>query len=216
MAESEVLEKNSYVSRALDFVGKVFPGILKKNGLYAYKYWRYVNEFGKFFDRKMTKTVYQTAVALNSSIDGVPVIGSGCKVAVHMSVDGEIVGYEDTTRQTGAVRATVKGTEMLSPERAKAVAERRLESRGIDLAHFDLIREEFGYYCKSRNSVQSVISPYYAYFFQPKTKHGSKVLLELVPASTNLKIKKMIAEDNALDAARKKYELRNKGTLDRK
>lgn len=146
---------------------------------------------------------YQVAVAFNTTVDDLPIIGSGGKVAVHMSPDGEVISHESSVRAVSSLRAVVRGADLLPPDAAQRLVEKRIAERGVDLSNYTLTRSEFGYYRLGRSSVQTIDAPHYAFVYAPKEGTVGKKLLETIPAVVAEDVLALVSADRAAEAARK-------------
>jgi hypothetical protein len=171
--------------------------------LYAYKTNRFLNVVGSF-DGSMapTTTVSQVAVAFNSTVDDLPVIGPGGKIAVDLATDGTPVHHESTIRGISGVAAPIPPSSIIGPEAARASLEKTLTARGVDLTQYRPARSEFGYFRRGRGRVQNVIGPYYAFFYEP-IAGNLKGIEEHVPATNDPTALKLLQDDEDREAARK-------------
>lgn len=216
VARGKLLAETDYMAKARIHVERVFPDEAWGQGLYAYKVGRYVDAQAAI-NGPVTEKVYQVAVAFNTSVDDLPVIGSSGKVAVHMTPAGEVVAYESTLRKVKGRRKTVNGDALLSPDKARHQVEKRLGARGVDLSRYQLVREELGYFRKGRNSVQTVLAPHYGFIYEPLPEQKNlRKLVETIPAVTDPKVLAMIRDDNAREWIRKAELLRNVAPPERK
>jgi hypothetical protein len=214
---SELMTESSYIGRAQEYVQRTFPTLTGHVNLYPYKVWTYMNGRGQGDGPTEAIEAYQIAVCFNTMLDdGTPVIGSGGKVAVHMTPAGDVIAHELTIRTVKSQRATVAGDQLLSPDDALAQVNGKLETRGVNLEHFTLDRAEFGYYRRGRDSTQSVMAPHYAYFFKPKEGVESKKLLEVVPAVKDPTLLAVIEADARDDRLRKEEIRTADGPVDTK
>lgn len=173
--------------------------------LYGYKMRRYMDALAKEEGGEPQITVSQIAVAYNTAIDGIAVIGPGSKVSVHMTPEGEVISHETTLRHTAKRVAAISAKDLLAPEAGRKAVEERLRKRGVSLDGYTLARAEFGYYRRGRSSAQEIMAPYYAYFYLPKSEDQyARKLVELVPAVSNSKLLAMINKDEQQELARKK------------
>lgn len=62
-------------------------------------------------------------MAFNTTVDDLPIIGSGGKVAIHMSPDGEVISHESSVRAVSSLRAVVRGADLLPPDAAQRLVE---------------------------------------------------------------------------------------------
>lgn len=157
------------------------------------------------------------AVAYNTAIDGVAVIGPGGKAVVHMSPAGEVVGHESIVRPVMKPIAQITGADLLEPRKARAMVEDRIKERDIPMGEYVLSRSEFGYFHLGRNSIQRVLAPYYAFVFEPKNeKIIGRNIVEIVPAVTDPKIARLIDEDMQREKQRKQRILDKAGEPDQR
>jgi hypothetical protein len=205
---ANVLAESIYVQKARAHVDQAFPGKAARHGLAPYRVRKYMNAHAKL-GGPVNESVYQIAVALNSTVDGVPFIGSGGKVIVHMNAAGDVLGHESLLRELKGIRKTVTGSTLRSPGEARAEVEARLSARGVDLSRYRLVREEFGYLAKGRNSGQTVLAPHYVYVFEPEPGIIGRKLVEVTPAVTDVETLALIDADERREAARKAEMLKN-------
>jgi len=212
VARERLFADGDYINAARGYVNRSFGAEAAQAALFPYKVRKYLNASAAAGGSPQGETVYQIAVAFNSTVDGIPVIGPGSKVVVHMTPDGEVVGHEASLRAIKGRRATVAGSDLVAPDEAKAVVEARMKSRGIDLRNYNLTREEFGYLRRGRNSVQRVLVPHYAYIYEPASKDvmGKKVV-ELVPAVRDRALLVAVHADEAAEHSRKAEAMRGVG-----
>lgn len=170
---------------------------------YLYKVRHYLNGEAPEAQSGATVSTYQVAVALGTTIDDLPVIGAGGKVAVHFAPSGNVIGYEAGLRPLAKLVDTVPGNELVPPDAAQRAVEKELSARGVDMARYRLTRAEFGYARLGRDSAQSVVAPQYGYVFEPLEGDGSKKLVELVPAFTSANALALLDRDTALENKRK-------------
>ncbi|MCX4247792.1 hypothetical protein [Paraliomyxa miuraensis] len=181
--------------------------------LYPYKirhYWNAVAEQG----RTATEEMYQVAVAFNATIDGMPVIGSGSKVSIHLALDGTIIGHELSTRRVGDAITTIGGDDLLHPEAAHEAIARRLTERGVDMAQYRWTRAELGYLRLGRSSVQDIVAPHYAFVAEPLEGVVGKKLLEVIPATTRPDVLALLERDFTEEGARKQALMANAAAPD--
>ncbi len=206
---TSMLSDTFYVGKARSHVTTV--GLLSAASLgvlYNYKVRHYKNaEVFPGSGLAPTVTVYQVAVAFNTSINGVPIIGPGGKVAVHLTLDGRVIAHEATVRNVKASIRTHDHTTMVTPSLAEATAISRLTLRGVDLSRYKIVRREFGYFRRGRHSPQVTLAPHYAFFLEPATKgtvgQFDKRFVEVIPAVSDAKSLALIAADDATEKARK-------------
>lgn len=196
------LAESEYVSRARAYMGKVLPEVAAR-GLRTYRVRRYMNEEGGPGGVRSGPRVYQVAVAFHEVVEGLPVIGPGGKVAVHLTPEGEVISYESTVRAVGARLATLSEGALVAPEEARKQVEARLVARGVRLEDYRLARAELGYLRQGRNSVQSVLAPHYAYVYEPLSPEVlGKKLVEVVPAVVEPTVQAQLRQDEQAEAAR--------------
>jgi hypothetical protein len=158
---------------------------------------------GGTLDRIDYERTYQVAISYNQHIDNLPVIGSGGKIAVHMTNDGQLVSVEHSVRDIQRVEEVIDGDDLLSPDDARAIALSRLQARGV--TGYTLSDEQFGYLQRGRSSAQDYLIPHYAFFFEPSGADGSsKRMVEVVPATLLPHILTLAQHDDDLEAARKR------------
>jgi hypothetical protein len=170
---------------------------------YVYKVRRFLNAHSEATGN-VEEGVYQVAVAFNSTIDGLPVIGPGGKLAVDMAGDRTVVRHESGLRKRGALLRVLSGdVDLLTPESAEAKVAARLDARGVDRSKYQVSRREFGYLMNRRSAVQKVLVPHYAFFYEPLPGTMSKVLVETEPATTSRDVLDLLAADEAAEKVRK-------------
>lgn len=189
-----VLAKNKYLELAQKHLKQMFPENEKDGVLLTPYKIRYYKNAVRDETGETNETIYQVAVSFNSTFEGLPVIGAGSKVAIHMTPAGDLVSYESTVRNLEKT-GHVLGSKLLSPQKAKIQIEKRLTDRGIDVSHLILARAEFGYLRLGRNSVQKHAVPHYAFFYRPKDGVIDKQRVEVIPAVTDSKILELIEAD---------------------
>lgn len=202
VAAASPLADAHYWSMAGDYLDDVLSTPTEGIDLYPYKirhYWNAVAEDG----RPASEEMYQVAVAFNTSIDGMPVIGGGSKVAVHFALDGTVVGHELSTRRVGRAITTIGGDDLLHPEAARDQIARRLTERGVDIEQYQWTRAELGYLRLGRSSVQEIVAPHYAFVAEPREGVVGKKLVEVVPATTRPDVLELLERDHAAEAGRK-------------
>lgn len=197
------LQEAEYIALAQAHVRKRLPEAAAHE-LRPYRVRRYMNDMADPRGNRVGATVYQVAVAFHEVLSGLPVIGAGGKVAVHLTPGGEVVSHEATVRDTAQHLTEVAGTQLLAPDDARRQAEEKLTAQGVNLADYTLTRAELGYYRLGRHGVQSVLAPHYAYFYEPSsTKVVGKKHLEVIPAVTDPALLERLRQDAREDATRK-------------
>jgi hypothetical protein len=205
-----------------DYVGfalQHLEGVVSNGGrtldlasLHPYKIRRYMNAVaenaqaptGEIYQKAApTVGTYQVAVAFNTAIDDVPVIGPGSKVAVHMTVDGKLAAYESSLRSVKSKIGDVAVSSLVPPAQGRGEVEARLAARGIDISKFRLVQSQFGYLRRGRGSVQEVVAPHYAFLYEPLEGVVGKKLYETVPAVSDPSLRSAIDKDEATDQQRK-------------
>jgi hypothetical protein len=204
VSRASLRPESEYVSRALAHVQQKLASQTAGANLYPYKVRVYMNAGGPNKGAPTSVEASQVAVSFNTSVDDLPVIGPGSKVAVHMAPSGEVIAHESTVRAIKERAATISGAELLSPDEAKAQVEARLVARGVKLSDYAVTREEFGYLRRGRNSVQSILAPHYAYFYEPISSAVlGKKIVETVPAVKNPAVLALITADDQAERGRK-------------
>jgi len=205
-----LLSDADYFAKGRAHVDRAFPAEGAQASLYPYKIRKYLNANAAADGPVQSEAVYQIAVAFNSMVDGLPVIGPGSKVVVHLTPDGEVIGHEANLRAVKGRRATLSGADLLSPDEAKAIAEKRMKGRGIELEEYRLAREELGYFRRGRNAVQGLLAPHYAYVYEPvSTSVTGRKVVELIPAIRSGPMLAAVEADESADLARKAEARRN-------
>jgi hypothetical protein len=199
-----ILSDDEYLTRAnshLDFISAK-DQVIAISKLYPYKLRRYMNAVATQGGTPDV-SVYQVAVVYNDTIDDIPVIGSGGKVAIHMTIDGRIAGHENTVRAIKSKTRDLQWADLTCPDIAQQEVERSLTTRGKTLSHYKLVRMEFGYLREGRHSLQSVVAPHYAFIYEPLPGILAKKLVETIPATGNAAIRAILEKDAKLDEDRK-------------
>jgi hypothetical protein len=203
VAETSLPDAATYVRMARAHLQRTFPSIATKLPLVPYKVRYYKNVVGKQGDPSTkSETVYQIAAAFNTTVDDLPVIGPGSKAWVHMTPDGTAVAHEHSIRGISRLVAPIPSSTIVPPEEARAQVESQLRARGVDLDHYRPSRSEFGYYRRGSRSTQTLMAPYYAFFYEP-TIQGWKSLEEHVPATSDPAVLSMLESDEKRELARK-------------
>jgi len=204
--EGAELAEAVYLDRARAYVDQTeLSASDGRSALYPYKFRRYrsavqaIDSSGRPTAAAVEGTD-QIAVAFAQEIDGIPVIGSGGKIAVHLSLAGDVVSHEASIRRTAEAVAEV---DLLGANDAAAEAWRRVVERGIEPRQYVLVRSEFGYLRLGRSSIQTVIAPHYAFVFEPLEGVVGRRIFEVVPAVTDTATLALLAEDARAEAARK-------------
>jgi hypothetical protein len=204
VAKDRLLADADYFLKGRAYVDRAFATEAAKAALYPYKIRKYLNANGPADGPTQSEAVYQIAVAFNSTVDGLPVIGPGSKVVVHMTPAGEVIAHEASLRAIQVKKAAVSGADILSPDEAKAIVESRMVGRGIDLKDYRLTREELGYFRRGRNAIQRLLAPHYAYVYEPiSSSVTGKKVVELVPALKDGPLLAAVQADAAADDLRK-------------
>lgn len=203
------LAEADYIARARTHLREKLPSAAAHN-LRTYRVRRYMNDASGPDGARAGATVYQVAVAFHEVLGELPIIGAGGKVAVHLTPQGEFISHESTVRDTAQRLAEVSGAGLLAPDDARRRVEEKLTADGVKLGDYKLTRAELGYYRLGRNSVQSVLVPHYAYFYEPASREVvGKKRLEVVPAVTDRAVLEQLRQDEQAEAARK-AELRSR------
>jgi hypothetical protein len=197
------MEKDAYISRARSHMQRAMPEVAARN-LRSYRLRQYMNESAGPMGERPGATVYQVAVAFHETLDGLPVIGPGGKVAVHMTPAGEVISHESTARAPARRVAEVSGEKLLAPEEARKQVEARLATQGVRMADYRLSRAELGYLRLGRNSTQSLLVPHYAYVYEPASQEIlGKKRVEVIPAVTDPALLQQLRQDEEAETARK-------------
>ena len=199
----KLMPESRYIENARQYVEKLFSSTMGGGVIYPYKVRRYMDATAKLKEKPVVSTS-QVSVAFNASIDGIPVIGPGSKLVVHMDPEGHVVAHESTQRLLGAKISSIAGTALHSPASAQKMVEARIRERGIRLEEYTLSRKEFGYLRLGRNSIQDILSPYYAYIYEPRSpKVLGRKIVEITSAVSDPKLSMLIDEDMIKDQQRK-------------
>jgi hypothetical protein len=195
-----ILEKEFYLNAANKYLDEL---LLAQKGekVFPYKLRYYKNAVREEGSLRAKESTYQMALVFNASMDGLPVIGAGGKIAFHLSPKGELLSYESTLRDFDRI-AIIPGSELLSPKAAQAEVEARFKERGVDLSKLVLSRAEFGYLRLGRTSIQNHVAPHYAFIYSPPEGVMDKKRMEVIPAITNPKLLQLLKEDLDKEAAR--------------
>ncbi|MEO8215065.1 MAG: hypothetical protein ABI560_17835, partial [Myxococcales bacterium] len=202
--EAALKSDQQFVAAAQAYAHKVLPDTALSASLYPYKVRKYFNAHSSG-GTEVVDGVYQVAVAFNTTIDDLPVIGPGGKIAIEMvPSDMSVVRHETGLRRARAVVHLIRGdVDLVSPDDAEKKVNARLDGRGIDRSKFHVYRREFGYFAYGRKSIQTVLVPHYAFFFEPLPGTISKVLVEVEPATTDKAVLEAIAADRDAEVKRK-------------
>lgn len=204
VAEEKLKPQAFYLKQAKAHIdSRVLPR-LEKSRLYPYKQRIYLDALAKE-GNKPAITASQIAVAYNTAVDGLAVIGPGAKAVVHMSPEGRVVSHESTLRPLGRRIARIGGKDLLDPRTARSMSERQLLEKGIKPDSYTLSRSEFGYFRLGRNGIQEILAPYYAFVYEPKSEAivGRRVF-EIIAAVREPKLAALIDEDRQRDEQRKR------------
>lgn len=205
-----------YVETADLYIKKKLTDEIGKTKLYAYRLRKYLDAIAKEGEEPEI-TASQIAVAYNTAVEGIAVIGPGGKAVVHMSPTGDVVGHEIIVRPITKAIAEITGANLLNPNKARDIVVSKIKERNIPMEKYILVRSEFGYLSLGRNSTQQVLAPYYAFFFEPKSeKVVGRTLLEIVPAVTDPKIAQLMEEDMQRESRRKQRILDKAGEPDQR
>lgn len=203
VAEANLATDDKYITIGRDHAKKMFGQAFTSMSPYAYKVRKYFNAHSSGQGTQIDG-VYQVAVAFNSTIDGVPVIGPGGKVSVDMTTDGSVVRHEGSLRHTRArVHLVRQQQDLVMPDAAEAAVNARLDARGVGRALYRVARREFGYFMHGRRSIQTVLVPHYGFFFEPLPGTMGKTIVEIEPATTDPSVLALIAADAQAETARK-------------
>jgi hypothetical protein len=201
--EKQVLPDADYISIAVAYVKGALGAALKGTDTFVYKVRHYKNSEAPEAQSGASESTYQIAVAFDTAIDDIPVIGSGGKIAVHMTPSGKVIGHETTARAVGALRAIIPGSELISPSEALKNVSVLLRRRGVDLSRYRLTRTELGYARLGRDSWQSIVAPHYGFVWEPMEGDPSKKLVEMAPAFTTPSALALLQKDLGAEASRK-------------
>lgn len=205
-----------YFETANRYIRKALLNTLAGTKLYPYKIRKFMDAAGKEGDEPEI-TVSQIAVAYNTVVDGISVIGPGGKAVVHMTPEGEVVGHETIVRPALLAIAKITGADLVEPQNAISIMYSRLNERDISVDDYMLSRSEFGYLSMGRNSSQLILAPYYAFILEPKNeKVVGRKIVEIVPAVKNKKIAQLMEEDMQRDIQRKQIIIDKAGKPDQR
>lgn len=192
---TRTLSDEEYVVLAARHARAVLGADVAGGGIYPFKLRRYQNAVAQK-DGAPTETTYQIAVAFNSIIDGLSVVGAGGKLVVHMTPDGQVVSHEATLRSVASVAAILTSAELLRPSQARAEVEARLLRRDVTLKQYTLSRAELGYYRLGRRGVQSLVAPHYVYVYEPNEHSGfARRIVEIIPAVAERSLLQRLFDD---------------------
>lgn len=200
---TKVPDDKSFVGAARKYAEQALSAEVVGIPTYLYKLRHYLNGEAPEAQSGATVSTYQVAVALGTTIDDLPVIGAGGKVAVHFGPSGNVIGYEAGLRPLAKLVEVIPGKELVPPDAARRAVEKGLSARGVDLARYRLTRAEFGYARLGRDSAQSVVAPQYGYVYEPQEGDGAKKLVELVPAFTSPNALALVERDTIFENKRK-------------
>jgi hypothetical protein len=200
--------EDRFFTIARDYATRTFSDAFTSVSPYPYRLRKYFNGHQTIGQSPQVDGVYQLAAGFNSTIDGLPVIGPGGKVAVDMTTDGAVVRHESSLRHSKALLQVVRGDkDLVTPQVAESTVNARLDARQIDRKQFSVSRREFGYFMYGKQCIQTVLVPYYAFFFEPLPGTMSKILVEVEPATNDPGVLAMIASDAQAEIARKSVKM---------
>jgi hypothetical protein len=192
------LDMNAYINAA----GAFTQTMRSTGGLHVYKTRRYLNATDSDASPRVDQEVYQVAVAYGSDIGGVPVIGPGGKVSVHLANGMQPVSYESTIRPLTETRARTTAVDLLTTEDAEAAAWARLALDELGPHTHQISSKQFGYLRRGKSSTQSIVAPTFAFFFAPVTDPGTK-RIETISAVLDPAMRALIDADEQAERARK-------------
>jgi hypothetical protein len=207
---TNVLPDVSYATTAFDYAkSNVYSGSATLRP-YVYRVRHYMDEEVDEAGVTTTRTS-QITVALNLSVDDLPIIGGGSKIAVHLTPEGALIGYESTVREVALRKVVIGGSEIVPPLEARDQVEAELDAGGTKLSAYELVRAEFGYLRLGRSSVQAALVPHYAFVYRPLANDvgTSKLIARTVPATTNATALSLIDADLKAEASRKATRRKN-------
>lgn len=204
---SELKEDSYYLYNAYSYMENELKP--KTNG--HYQYYPYKQKKTILHDEKTDQpdynkeTVAQIGVAFASKLDGWPVIGPGGKIYIHMLPNGEIVSHSQYYKIPETAVARLTENDLKTPE--EALKELSV-MRDIPLDKIQIIRSEFGYYYRGKDSVQNIIAPYYAFFYKDIDAAEGMVPYILIPAVKG-QYESLVTEDANMEIQRKQNQLKN-------
>lgn len=202
--EVSLMSEGRYLAKAREYMQKS----AKESGvsLVPYKKRYYKNALAYIDSQDPPQvSVYQVAVAFNRVIDGrYAEIGPGAKVSIQMSPRGELIAYEKIIRPLGSTVKILSGDQLLAPDTARQMVESRLRADGKNISDYKLVRAEFGYFERGRNSVQKYLIPTYGFIYEPiSTNTFARKLVETIPATTDKSVLSLYSQDEAAEKTRK-------------
>lgn len=148
---------------------------------YFYRYWEYINSVASG-DKQSDDLIYELAIALNYTIDGIPVVGSGGKNSVHLQPDGSLAAA--TFSFVRFVKdPSLHPVSLYGKDEALQHVNSLLEQRERSLSDHVLSRKEFGYYFRTWKGKVKWVVPSYTFVLEPHTGVQDKKLIFEFPAS---------------------------------
>ena len=191
-----LLSDQAYLEKAENWLSDIPEAELKTShmSVYPYKIRKYY--IGVAEGDNASEQVSQVAVSFGTKLDGWPVLGPS-KTAVHLAVDGSVIGYTKTARLPVKAAFRLAAADIFSPDEALALAR---DERGLGNEVMPA-RSEFGYVDFGKHSVRELIYPCYVFVFPSPV--GSKDLVSVISAVKNPELSARIDAANANELQRK-------------
>ncbi|MBQ8037930.1 MAG: hypothetical protein IJ268_13145 [Proteobacteria bacterium] len=192
-----LLSDQAYLEKAENWLKAIPENELKTShmSVYPYKIRKYY--IGVDDGESVSEGVSQVAVSFGTTLDGWPVLGPS-KNAVHLAVDGTVIGYTKTARLPVKRAFRLSPDDIYTPDEALRLA---ADERGLKLNEAVISRSEFGYVDFGKHSVRELLYPCYVFVFPSPV--GSKDLVSVIPAVKNPDWAARIDAGNAKELQRK-------------
>ena len=195
--EDSLLSDMVYMEKAEQWLSEIPEAEVKTAHMSVYPY-----KIRKYYicvddTENVTEGVSQVAVSFGTTLDGWPVLGPS-KTAVHMAVDGRVVGYTKMSRLPVKKAFRLSAADMFSPEEALKLA---ADERGLKPDEALPSRAEFGYVDFGKHSIRELIYPCYVFVFPSPV--GSKKLVSVISAVKNPEMISRIERGNIKELQRK-------------
>jgi len=198
-----LLPQVAYLEKAASYAETRLVSYVAGKDFYTYRLSTYYKGGGRVGEQESVDEPYQIVVVFNERIGGVPIIGPGGKLVVHLKHDGEVLAHRSTVVPIKNSIKALTEEDFLTPDEAKARATDRLGRSGLTLDDVTVERSELGYLRYNRNARQKYLAPHYAFFFKPQPDKGTKTLVEIVPAVKTPDLLALIESDRKADEERK-------------
>ena len=194
---SALLSDQAYMQFAQDWLSAIPESELKTShmSIYPYKIRKYM--IGVDDAGNVSEGVSQVAVSFGTTLDGWPILGDS-KTAVHLAVDGTVIGYTKTAMLPVKAAFRVSAKDLYTPEEALALA---ADERGLDVQTAVPSRSEFGYMDFGKHSVRELIYPCYVFVFP--SLEGAMDSVSVIPAVKNAEFAARIENGNIKELQRK-------------